>query len=499
MKTGDYMGKVIVIGIDGMDSKLISKYKEDLPTIRKVMNDGKSLKLHTVFPPDSDTSWATIYTGLNPAEHGVLQFIDPLEKAHKYLSEEIDNTTIRGKAYWDAAGKCGKKVCILLPHIGYPVWPVNGVMVARSSRIEHVMTYPEELADEYDLTNLNTIKNFPGRNKFSDEYVNKHVNLVEDSMEFALEMYKKEDWDVFFVYSSALDVVPHFFWNCCDENDPTYIGDNPHKNLIRDLYILHDKYIQEFISLADEDTTIIVHSDHGHGMRPIKMLNVNEVLRGMGFLHPKKSKSNSSMRFLDKVKFKMLDFVGKNNLENVAAKFMKTFPAVRKLYISSPSIDWDKTKAYICDLSGIKAYSYGGIKLNRNILQYHEEVEKISNDIIENLLEVEDPKTSKKVVKWALKKEDLYEGEYLWKYPDILFQLDEDYGAGWGINEPLFGESPSHDINPGSHKGESAVFLIYNSPKKIETNSLSLMDVAPTILDILEMEVSSDLDGTSIL
>jgi len=71
--------------------------------------DGSSLKLQTVFPPDSDTSWASIYTGMNPAEHGVLQFIDPLEKAHKYLSEEIDNTTIRGKAYWDVAGKYGKK------------------------------------------------------------------------------------------------------------------------------------------------------------------------------------------------------------------------------------------------------------------------------------------------------------------------------------------------------------------------------------------------------
>jgi len=105
MKIGDYVGKVIIIGIDGMDSNLISKYEEDLPTIKKMMKDGSSLKLQTVFLPDSDTSWASIYTGMNPAEHGVLQFIDPLEKAHKYLSEEIDNTTIRGKAYWDVAGK----------------------------------------------------------------------------------------------------------------------------------------------------------------------------------------------------------------------------------------------------------------------------------------------------------------------------------------------------------------------------------------------------------
>jgi len=494
------MGKVLVIGIDGMDKKLISKFEDDLPTIRKLKNKGTSLNLQTVFPPDSDTSWASVYTGLNPAKHGVLQFIDALEKSHKYLSEEIDNSTIRGKAFWDIAGDHEKKVCILLPHIGYPVWPVNGVMVSRSSLKDHLMTYPESLAEKYDLSDLNTIKKFPGRKKYSNEYVNQHIKLVKDSMNFGLDMYKKDNWDVFFIYSSALDVVPHFFWNCCDEDDPTYIGDNPHKDLIKNLYVLHDNYIQEFISLADEDTTIIVHSDHGHGMRPIKMLNVNEILKENKLLFPKKNKSTNSLRVLDKAKYKMVDYVGKNDLENVAAKLLQTFPILRKIYISSPSIDWDKTLAYTCDLSGIKAYSYGGIKINRENLKDEEEYGKICEGIILALKGVEDPNTGEKVVKWALKKEQLYDGQFLWKYPDILFQLDEDYGAGWGINEPLFGASPSHDINPGSHKGESAVFMIYNSPKEIKNNYLSLMDIAPTILDILDILdlENCEFDGVTI-
>lgn len=52
--------------------------------------------------------------------------------------------------------------------------------------------------------------------------------------------------------------------------------------------MLHDKFISEFVSLADSDTTIIIHSDHGHGMRPIKMLNVNKILREMGLLFEKR-------------------------------------------------------------------------------------------------------------------------------------------------------------------------------------------------------------------
>lgn len=493
------MGKVLILGIDGMDTLLISKYKDLMPNTMKIQKEGKQLHLETVFPPDSDTSWASIYTGLNPAKHGVLQFIDALEKTHKYLSEEIDNSTVKEKTYWDIAGENGKKVCILLPHIGYPVWPVNGVMVGRSSKKEHVMTYPPEMEHETDLTRLNTIKKFPGRKKFTDEYVNSHKKLVEDSMDFGIDMYQKEEWDLFFLYSSALDVVPHFFWNSCDENDPTYMGDNPHKNLIQDLYAIHDEYIGKYLELADEDTTIIIHSDHGHGMRPVKILNINEILKENQLLFPKEGNYKASIRILDKIKYKMLDFVGKNDLENIAAKLMRTFPMARKMYISPPSIDWDKTLAYTCDLSGIKAYSYGGIKINQSNVENEKVFEKICKDIISELKSVVDPDTGKKVVKWALKKEELYEGEFLWKYPDILFQLDEDYGAGWGINEPLFTESPSHDINPGSHKGESAVFMMYNAPKIIDSGNLSLMDIAPTILDILDIKEIQNFDGASII
>jgi predicted AlkP superfamily phosphohydrolase/phosphomutase len=493
------MGKVLIMGLDGMDSHLISKYKDYMPNTIKMITDGKQLKLKTVFPPDSDTSWASIYTGLNPAKHGVLQFIDALEKTHKYLSEEIDNTNIRGKTYWDIAGEHGKKVCILLPHIGYPVWSVNGIMIGRSSKKEHIMAFPPEIAENNDLSNLNTIKKFPGRNKFTDEYINSHLQLVKDSMEFGLEMYQKGEWDIFFLYSSALDVVPHFFWNCCDENDPTYIDDNPHKNLIQDLYALHDEYIGKFMEIMDDETVFIVHSDHGHGMRPIKIVNINEILKKNNLLFPKEGHAKVSLKILDKIKFKMLDFVGRNDLENVAAKLLRSFPLARKIYISPPSIDWDRTVAYTCDLSGIKAYSYGGIKINNELVQDESEYNSICDNIINCLNKVEDPVTGEKIVNWALKKENLYEGEYLFKYPDILFQLDEKYGAGWGINVPLFSKSPSHNINPGSHKGESAVFLMYNCPNNINKQFLSLMDIAPTVLDILGIELNLNIDGNSIM
>ena len=43
----------------------------------KNLYDNKKLcPLESVVPADSIPSWTTIYTGLNPAEHGVLESID---------------------------------------------------------------------------------------------------------------------------------------------------------------------------------------------------------------------------------------------------------------------------------------------------------------------------------------------------------------------------------------------------------------------------------------
>ena len=79
-----------------------------------------------------------------------------------------------------------------------------------------------------------------------------------------------------FVYSSSLDVVKHFVWKYCDENDPSYPGDNELKNTIKDFYIKYDHILGNYLKHLPHDASIIVLSDHGHGGRPLKLFNINE-------------------------------------------------------------------------------------------------------------------------------------------------------------------------------------------------------------------------------
>ena len=203
---------------------------------------------------------------------------------------------------------------------------------------------------------------------------------------------------------------------------------------------------------------------------------------------------------MEKVKRTTSQFITGHGLAaNLASRLLRAFPASRGIYTSPISIDWGKTAAYFTDLSGIKAYSYGGINVKRESLG-DRDYEEVRHLIIEELSKVEDPNTAQKVVKWACKREELYSGEYIPLYPDIVFYLEEDYGGGWAIYDSLINISPTHKIVSGSHRPYQSVFLMSSlNDKEIIRQNMVLVDVAPTILELLDIKGDFNFDGKSIL
>ncbi|NIM04519.1 MAG: hypothetical protein GTN65_02620, partial [Armatimonadetes bacterium] len=95
------------------------------------------------------------------------------------------------------------------------------------------------------------------------------------------------------------------------------------------------------------------------------------------------------------------------------------------------------------------------------------------------------------------RREELYSGPCISQFPDIVFQLKDGYGVYWGIHTPLFGKAYEHNLASGGHKKE-AVFLVSGTNRSPVRNEMTLMDVAPTILDLLDANGELELDGGSI-
>lgn len=482
--------RVLVIGIDSMDSAMVNKYINYLPTIKELMSSNSKIKLTSVFPPDSDTAWASVYTGLSPSKHGVVNFIDPLKKSIEIQTVESESKNIAGKTFWDYAGERGKKVCILLPHIAFPPWNINGIMVSRS-RIEDKIESKPLIFEDRALINLNTPKGVPKKDAASLEnliYIYKKLILNETN--FFKEMILNESWDLFFCYSSALDAIQHYFWNHCNENNSEN-NENAFSGVIREFYVLYDRMIKNLINSVNNEVAVLILSDHGHGGRPTNLININQLLYQKGFIYAKQENIFNSA--LGGLKDKSLELISKNELGWIASKILKLFPSVKKVYSSPSYIDLANSKAYATDLSGIKAYTYGGIIINKNSLGLND-YESIRDKIILMLNE-----EIGSYIEWIALRETIYSGKYIYKYPDILIQLKEGYGLGNKIKVPLFTKTYTSNIVPGSHRGETPVFILHHADRATKKTKIELIDIAPTIMDLLGIRyLSLGFEGKSI-
>lgn len=499
------MSKVLIIGIDSLDSTLLSRFEADLPNFRKLKERSPHMRLTSIFPPDSVPAWVSIYTGLNPARHGVINFINPADKTGKVLLTDIDNSSFQGNTFWDFAAMSGKKVCLVLPYAVYPAYPINGSMVCRTMKVVPsnypLSTFPTSLSRKYQAVSskLNLFHGFPSARQLT-RCIKSFQECTLAEAELGLNMLQGEEWELFFMYFSAIDAVQHTFWSYFDETHPSYPGNNPHQDVIKNFYVLCDEMIGKFITAVGSDTAIIVLSDHGHGMRPVKLVNINEILRRKGLLVPKRKglRSRNPLYETERLKRIASNFVTRYGIGNSALRLMQRFPLWKRIFASPASIDWEKTTAYVSDLSAIKSYSYGGVIVNKANLA-DTEYEKMQHLLIKELAEIREPDTGEHLVRWICRREELYSGEYISKYPDILFELTSDYGIGWEIGGSLVGTGYMHRVQPGSHTRYSPVLLVSTAGAgKCLRKDITPMDISPSVLELLGISVQSEFDGESI-
>lgn len=488
--------RILILGIDSMDRRILDRLIDDLPNIKKMREKGIDVDFSGVFPPDSPTSWASIFTGMTPANHGVVFFIDPLEKTGKLLTEEISNATVRGRTFWDIAGKAGKKVFISLPLLGYPTWEVNGTMIGRATTHREVqMNPPKEGADV--LSGLDGMRGLPGRNPM--EFVERGLELLKREKDFALRHVKEEQWDLFFFYSAVLDPMEHNFWNHFDPGDPSYVKGNEFERVIPDFYREYDRVIGEFMGSVGDETAIILLSDHGHMRRPTKVVNVNGVLMEKGLLKMKKPR-RTLKGAIYKRKDRIFAMISNRRLGSLAAKLLTIMPSAKNIFTAPENIDWEQTVAHVSDLSGIKAYTYGGVVVRKDNLGQRS-YEGVRGEILGMLEGLKHPDTGVRLVKWAKRREELYKGEYAARYPDVVFEFQEGYGAGWSLDKGLISDSAAHNLHPGSHRQDSPTLIFYNcGDVRLKSRSATLMDFAPTLLDLMEVDTEGiRFDGGSVI
>ncbi|OPX18433.1 hypothetical protein BXT86_01145 [candidate division WOR-3 bacterium 4484_100] len=488
------MNKVVIIGIDGMDPDCVLKWKSDLPNLSKF----RMSKMKSVFPPDSISAWVTIFTGLNPAQHGILHSIDYLTNRSKDFS--IDTNILRGRTFWDIASKSGRRVCIINPFLAYPPWYVNGVMVSGPVFITGAKdAFPRSILKKYSIPPLGGIVDFPTSNMLWDFFI-KSKKDTEDLADFGIRLLKEQNWDLYFITFLTLDRIQHFFWRYSDEGDPTYPGKNCYQNVIKEFYQLFDEIVGEFASFIDENTVLLVISDHGHGRRCTKSLNLNEFLRKEGYLAPK-IKGIEFLQpkyWMERAKTSYLNFVYRYSLEDITMKIARFIPKKGELKKSTYITDFDDSLAWVDkNFSGMNPF--GGVRLNRlRIEKENLNYDKVRKKIMQDIAHLRDPKNGRQIVKWIRRREEIYQGEFISKYPDIVFELNEEYGLGFSLYLPIVSLNVTHKKISGGHK-KYGVFFSRDMNAEIDNMCSSILCVTPTIFNILGIKGDDRFNREAIL
>src|SRR3972149_11160486 len=145
-KMRDMNQKVIILGFDGMDPKLLEQYMCEgvLPNFKKLADQGGFLPLGTTNPPESPVAWASFQTGANPGQHNIYDFLTRSTETYlpnlgmvhqeppKFLWNLIPikpplvETLRRGTPFWVQAGNHGVRTTVLTVPLSFPPDEIRG-------------------------------------------------------------------------------------------------------------------------------------------------------------------------------------------------------------------------------------------------------------------------------------------------------------------------------------------------------------------------------------
>jgi predicted AlkP superfamily phosphohydrolase/phosphomutase len=479
------LSKLIVLGIDALDPDLVERWADDLPNISRIMKTGCYRRLESTKPPDSIPAWVTIFTGMHPWEHGIVDTMDYLDFRSR---SSLDTSALVGKTFWDRASDAGRRVCIINPLLAYPVWRLNGVMVNGPVFITgEVQAEPPEILTRYNIPELGGMTDFPKKSELP-AFIERTGFVTRDLARFGIELLEVEDWDLFFLSFLTLDRVMHYLWRYMDPLDPTYPGRNEFEGAIKRFFVLFDEVIGDFMERLPAGAALLVVSDHGHGMRPPNAVFLNEVLRGEGYLATRQGGAGllSPVALLERTKNAFLTAMQKLDLEDWVYRIAHMIPRERRksLKSSSYATDKDASLAWVSDLGG--GTSFSGIEMNRPLIEASgEEYEQLRDRLIRLLMGLKG-KDGEQVVLYARRREEAFAGESTHRYPDIVFELKETYGVDRTLYCGTLGMTTTHKKVSGGH-ARHGVFMLHNSDLAVPEGDIHISEVFPTVLRILDV------------
>jgi predicted AlkP superfamily phosphohydrolase/phosphomutase len=503
--------KLFVIGLDAATLDIITPLMKEglLPTFQKLCEEGVYGELASTLHPLSPPAWTSFITGKNPGKHGIYDFV--VHKPNSYELEYTYGGMRKGLSIWKLLSNVGNRVIVLNVPMTYPPEAVNGILISGfdSPGTDSDFAYPPHILDEINrAVGKYQLRDYPqGHNPSS---FLEHIEALFDfRKQLTQYMMDNHEWDFFMMVFGELDVVQHAYWQYTDPAFKSISNTEREKyrHVIRDTYIKMDSVLGELFSKLSKDTNILVMSDHGAGPC-YKAVFINKLLEEKGLLTYADSRGkNYYLELLKKIHHTIKTTIPPSGLE-----WMKrTFPALRqkvKSKIVFSDIDWTKTKAWSFGRESTNLFINVKGKFPNGTVTPGPEYESLRSLLIEELKTLIDPDTGESVVENIYRGEEVYHGDCMDNAPDLLVTWKNHQYTSWpgyrDRNRSLFEPSLYHSDysdwsqlqKGGNHRPNGILFMKGSNIRSgSKVAGARIIDLAPTILYLLDTTVPADMDG----
>jgi predicted AlkP superfamily phosphohydrolase/phosphomutase len=455
--------KICVFGLDCAAPEVVFG-DERLVNLRGLMAAGMYGRLESVIPPITVPAWMCMCTSQDPGSLGVYGFRNRVDHSYDKLGF-ANSASIKALAIWDHLGREGKRSIIIGVPPNYPPRRINGISVGcflTPDTTKNDFTHPasfkakiNELVGEYPVD----VKNF--RTERKDWLKDEIFRMSQKQWQVVHWLLKEQQWDYFHFVDIGLDRMHHGFWDYFDEKHVQFEAGNPYQNAIPEYYLWLDQQIGKALELLDEDTIVLVVSDHG-AQRLDGGIAVNEWLIREGLL--------------------------------VLNEYPGAVTAFDQL-----NVNWNKTRVwseggyYARVFFNVQGREPNGVLPPGEYESFQDEMkarfEKLTNDKGQPLnSQVFKPKEIYKNVRNVAPDLIVHFGGLLWR------------SIGSVGHHAIHVQE--NDTGPDScNHAQHGVFILKapNLPANCEYEGARLLDIAPTLLDLAGYEIPESMQGRSLV
>ena len=455
--------KILILGLDCAAPEILFG-DERLTNFRRLMELGCYGRLESIIPPITVPAWMCMATSQDPGSLGVYGFRNRADHSYSGLSM-ANSKSIQEITIWDQVAREGKRSIIVGVPPSYPPRKVNGICVGcflTPDSSKDIFTYPAEVTDEIKMLVGDYSVDVKGfRTNAKDWLKDQIYSMSRKQFELVRYLLQTKEWDYFQFVEIGLDRLQHGFWQFHDPQHVLYESGNPYQDVIRDYYLYLDEQIGKLLELLDDDTIVLVVSDHG-AQRLDGGFCVNEWLVQEGLL--------------------------------ALSEYPKEVTPFNKL-----KVDWEKTQVWS------EGGYYARVFLNVKGREPNGTIEKTEyesyRDEIKARFEATQDDKGNPMGTLVFKPEEIYKTVKN-VAPDLIVHFGGLYWRSIGrVGYPSI-HTQENDTGPdGCNHAQFGSFILAasNNPLQGEIEGAHLLDIAPSLLELAGYDIPSSMQGKSLV